>query len=241
MNQAPHTITRATPGAITHVITDIEGTTTDIAFVHNVLFPYARQHLPSFIAANANSPAIREQLKAVSAEVGRPLSDSESISQLLRWIDQDQKISPLKNLQGLIWAQGYAKGELQGHVYDDAASELQRWHDEGLQLYVYSSGSVKAQQLIYGHSNHGDLRPLFSGYFDTRIGHKREVGSYEVIRDALGGDAGRLLFLSDIVEELDAAKGAGMQTAWITRDSQPLAPRHSAHRSFCTVSELLLR
>lgn len=236
MSQAPHTATRA----VTHVITDIEGTTTDIAFVHNVLFPYARQHLPRFIAANANSPAVREQLKAVSAEVGRPLSDSECINQLQRWIDQDKKIGPLKNLQGLIWGEGYAKGELQGHVYDDAASELKRWHAQGLQLYVYSSGSVKAQQLIYGHSNHGDLRPLFSGYFDTRIGHKRDANSYEVIRDALGGNADTLLFLSDIVEELDAAKAAGMHTAWITRDGQAENPRHTAHCTFKTVSEDLL-
>jgi len=224
------------------IITDIEGTTTDIAFVHDVLFPYARQQLPGYIAANANSPVVREQLKAVSAEVGRPLSDSEAIAQLQRWIDQDQKIGPLKNLQGLIWAQGYAAGTLQGHVYDDAATQLRRWHARGLRLHVYSSGSVKAQQLIYGHSNHGDLRPLFSGYFDTRIGHKREVGSYEVIRDALGGDASGMLFLSDIKEELDAAKQAGMQTAWLVRDpatathhTDQHAGQHPIHHSFASI------
>lgn len=222
---------------ISHIITDIEGTTTDIAFVHKVLFPYARQQMASFVASNANSPEVRAQLKAVSNHVGRPLSDSEAVQQLQRWIDEDQKIEALKTLQGLIWAQGYASGELQGHVYDDAAVELQRWQQGGLSLYVYSSGSVKAQQLIYGHSNHGNLRPLFSGYFDTRIGHKRESRSYEIIRDALGGNGDQLLFLSDITEELDAAAAAGLHTAWLRRDGGAEHPQHMPHTDFFSVSQ----
>lgn len=226
---------------IRHIITDIEGTTTDIAFVHKVLFPYARQHLPQFVAAQANTPAVRQQLKAVSSEVGRPLSDSEAVRQLQSWIDADKKIAPLKNLQGLVWAEGYANGELQGHVYDDAAELLRHWHAQGLQLCVYSSGSVKAQQLIYRHSNHGDLSPLFSGYFDTRIGHKQQTGSYEVIRDALGGHAEQMLFLSDISEELDAAKAAGMHTAWLKRDEKAAANNHyEAHNDFHSVNKMLI-
>ncbi|MDD9893560.1 MAG: acireductone synthase [Gammaproteobacteria bacterium] len=225
---------------IQHIITDIEGTTTDIAFVHKVLFPYATQHLPNFIAAHANSPEVRAQLEAVSKETGRPLSDSEAVSQLLRWIEEDKKIGPLKALQGMIWAQGYRQGELEGHVYDDAAKLLQQWHSQGVKLYVYSSGSVKAQQLIYGHSNHGDLTPLFSGYFDTRIGHKRETSSYEIIRDALGGDASTQLFLSDITEELDAAAAAGMHTALLVRgDSEVSNSQHSPHADFSSVDTML--
>lgn len=221
---------------IQHIITDIEGTTTDIAFVHDVLFPYARKELPVFVAAKANSPAVREQLKAVSNQVGRPMSDSEAVTQLQRWIDQDQKIGALKTLQGMIWAKGYADGVLQGHVYDDAAECLRQWQQQGVKLYVYSSGSVAAQQLIYGHSNHGDLRPLFSGYFDTRIGHKREANSYEVIRDALGGNAHSMLFLSDIKEELDAAQQAGMQTAWLLRDQpHPEQSAHPVHQHFHSI------
>lgn len=222
---------------IQYVITDIEGTTTDIKFVHEVLFPYARQQLPTFVAANANSPAVRQQLKAVSVQVGRPLSDSEAVSQLQRWIDQDQKIGPLKTLQGLIWAKGYAEGKLTGHVYKDAAEHLTKWHQRGLKLYVYSSGSVKAQQLIYGHSTHGDLSALFTGYFDTRIGHKRDVASYEVIRDALGGDADSMLFLSDINEELDAAQQAGMHTAWLLRDQA--IPSESSHPAYANFKHIL--
>lgn len=222
---------------ILYVITDIEGTTTDIKFVHEVLFPYARQQLPIFVDANGNSPAVRQQLKAVSAAVGRPLSDSEAVSQLQRWIDQDQKIGPLKALQGLIWAKGYANGQLTGHVYKDAAEQLRNWHKRDISLYVYSSGSVQAQQLIYGHSTEGDLRPLFSGYFDTRIGHKREATSYEVIRDALGGNADSMLFLSDITQELDAAKQAGMHTAWLLRDQA--LPSESVHPAYADFKHIL--
>lgn len=214
---------------ITHIITDIEGTTTDIAFVHNVLFPYASQHLHSFVIANANSSEVRAHLADVSKETGRPLSDSEAVAQLLRWIKEDKKIGPLKALQGLIWEQGYRNGELKGHVYDDAAYWLKQWQQQDIALQVYSSGSVKAQQLIYGHSNHGDLRPLFSGYFDTRIGQKREQQSYSVICDALGGDANSMLFLSDVTEELDAAKTAGLQTAWITRNDQDTSQAKHPH------------
>lgn len=223
--------------AIRQIITDIEGTTTDIAFVHQVLFPYARQQLADFVAANANSPEVRLPLQAVSNHAGRPLSDSEAVQQLQQWIDEDKKVEPLKTLQGLIWAQGYASGQLKGHVYDDAALELSRWQQAGLSLHVYSSGSVRAQQLIYGHSNHGDLTPLFSGYFDTRIGHKRESRSYEIIRDALGGKASQLLFLSDVTAELDAAADAGLQTAWLCRDNNTTDARYHAHANFFSVSE----
>jgi enolase-phosphatase E1 len=159
------------------------------------------------------------------------------VQQLRQWIDEDKKVEPLKTLQGLIWAQGYASGQLTGHVYDDAAAELLRWQQAGLNLHVYSSGSVRAQQLIYGHSNHGDLTPLFNGYFDTRIGHKRESRSYEIIRDALGGNASQLLFLSDVTEELDAAADAGLETAWLCRDGSTASEHYHAHADFFSVSE----
>ena len=227
---------------ITHIITDIEGTTTDIQFVHQVLFPYARKHLPGFIASNHQQPHVREQLKQVSQTVGQDLNHQQAVAQLQRWIDEDKKIGPLKALQGLIWEQGYRNGELKGHVYNDAAKYLKHWHQQGLSLYVYSSGSVKAQQLIYGHSNHGDLRPLFSGYFDTRIGHKRDATSYEVIRDALGGQAQHYLFLSDVPEELEAAATAGLNTAWITRDGQLQSThRFERHNDFESIDRKLIQ
>lgn len=226
---------------IRQIITDIEGTTTDIAFVHNVLFPYAAKHLTAFIQHQQHKPIVRQQLQQVAEIAGQPLSDTEATEQLQQWIQEDKKIGPLKTLQGLIWAQGYANGELKGHVYDDAAQHLKQWHQHGHSLYVYSSGSVKAQQLIYGHSNHGDLSPLFSGYFDTRIGHKRQPQSYEVIRDALGGNAASQIFLSDVVEELDAAQQAGMHTALLVREGNAPQPAHQHPRctDFADVSKLL--
>jgi len=215
------------------VLTDIEGTTTDIAFVHKILFPYARAHIADFVRAHAGDPFVREQLAVVSHEAGRALNDDEAIAQLIRWIDEDRKITPLKALQGVIWEQGYHNGDFTGHVYPEVPGSLRRWQAEGKKLYVYSSGSVQAQKLIFGYTPFGDLTPLFSGYFDTRIGGKREAGSYQRIAQEIGLPAGEILFLSDIVEELDAASAAGMQTIWLVRDGA-LDPdaRHPQRQSF---------
>ncbi len=202
------------------IVTDIEGTTSSISFVHEVLFPYAREHMARFIAENGNDPVVREQLTAVSQEVGHTLSDEQAIQQLIEWIDQDKKITPLKVLQGLIWQDGYVQGDYQGHVYQDAYECLKAWHDDGIALYVYSSGSVKAQQLLFSHTPFGDMTPLFKGYFDTRIGGKREASSYQAIVQEIGIPAEQILFLSDIVEELDAAAAAGMATVLLNRDGQ---------------------
>jgi enolase-phosphatase E1 len=218
------------------ILTDIEGTTTDIAFVHKVLFPYARARIGEYVRAHANAPFVREQLAAVSQEVGRSLSDDEAITQLIRWIDEDKKITPLKALQGPIWEQGYRNGDFTGHLYPDAEAGLRRWHAAGKKLYVYSSGSVQAQKLIFGYTPYGDLTPLFSGYFDTRVGGKREADSYQRIAQEIGLPAGQILFLSDIVEELDAASSAGMQTCWLLRDGAlDTAARHRQVRDFDSI------
>jgi enolase-phosphatase E1 len=218
------------------ILTDIEGTTTDIAFVHKILFPYARARIGSYVRAHAQLPAVREQLAAVSREAGCTLSDEEAIAQLVQWIDEDKKITPLKALQGLIWEEGYRKGDFTGHVYPDAEVALRRWHAAGSRLYVYSSGSVQAQKLIFGHTPYGDLTPLFSGYFDTRIGGKREVASYERIAQEIGVAAGEILFLSDIGEELDAASAAGMKTAWLVREGNvDTGARHAQYRDFAAI------
>jgi enolase-phosphatase E1 len=203
------------------ILTDIEGTTTDIAFVHTVLFPYAHARIGAYVRAHANDPFVREQLAAVSREAGRELALDEAVAQLERWIDDDKKITPLKALQGRIWEQGYRNGDFTGHVYPDAEKTLREWHAAGKKLYVYSSGSVQAQKLIFGHTPYGDLTPLFSGYFDTKVGGKREAGSYRTIAQETGLPAGEILFLSDVGEELDVSRAAGMQTAWLVRDGQP--------------------
>lgn len=211
------------PGPVRAVVTDIEGTTSAIRFVHEVLFPYARERLPAFIAEHGSRPDVRALLDDVSAEAGRPLTDDEAAEELVSWIDADRKATPLKALQGLIWEHGYRAGHFTGHVHEDAARRLAEWRDRGLSLYVYSSGSVHAQKLLFGHSDHGDLTPLFAGWFDTTTGHKREAESYRRIVEATGFEARSMLFLSDVIAELDAARSAGMQTTWLRREGEPAA------------------
>lgn len=205
------------------IVTDIEGTTSSISFVHEVLFPYARQHMADFIAASAESPEVREQLDAVATEVGHELSEQQTVLTLLQWIEQDRKVTPLKALQGMIWERGYQQGDFQGHVYPDACAKLLEWQSQGLRLYVYSSGSVAAQKLLFGYSVFGDITPFFSGYFDTRIGGKREMDSYRRIVEAIGLPADQILFLSDISQELDAARLAGLHTCQLLRDEKTVA------------------
>ena len=203
------------------ILTDIEGTTTSLSFVKDVLFPYAYEHMQSFVVENRTNPAVAKLIDDVRYEVNNPvLSLSGAIEQLKQWIRDDKKITPLKAIQGLMWQQGYANGDFTGHVYPDAVAGLQAWHAQGLQLYVYSSGSVQAQQLLFGYSDAGDLTPLFSGYFDTQVGHKREIGAYQHIAQAIGIAPEHILFLSDIREELDAAQQAGMQTCALVRENQ---------------------
>ncbi|HET7796868.1 MAG TPA: acireductone synthase [Nevskia sp.] len=218
------------------IVTDIEGTTSSIDFVHQTLFPYAKQHLRAFLHAHAGDAEVQAQIAATAAIEGRTLSLDEAADVLEQWIAEDRKLTPLKDLQGLIWAQGYAAGALTGHVYADTPVFLKQWHAAGQRLYVYSSGSEAAQKLIFGHSDFGDLTPLFSGYFDTRIGAKREVASYRTIleRIALPGEA--VLFLSDIGEELDAARAAGLKTCQLIRDAKAKPfPAHPQARDFSEV------
>ena len=203
------------------ILTDIEGTTTSLSFVKDVLFPYAYERMPSFVVENRTNPAVAKVIDEVRYEVNNPvLSLSGAIEQLKQWIRDDKKVTPLKAIQGLMWQQGYANGDFTGHVYPDAVAGLQAWHAQGLQLYVYSSGSVQAQQLLFGYSDAGDLTPLFSGYFDTQVGHKREIGAYQHIAQVIGIAPEHILFLSDIREELDAAQQAGMQTCALVRENQ---------------------
>lgn len=210
------------------IVTDIEGTTSSLSFVKEVLFPYAYQHLPAFVRAHQAEPAVQVLLDQVRTIVNADLDIEAIITQLLVWIEQDQKITPLKALQGLIWEAGYQQADFKGHIYPDAADCLQAWHQQGYRLAVYSSGSVQAQKLLFAHSEAGDLTPLFSAYFDTNIGGKREVAAYQQIAESLQLPADQILFLSDIKEELDAAVQAGFATVWLVRDQPLLAD--AAHR-----------
>lgn len=203
------------------IVTDIEGTTSSLSFVKDVLFPYARAHLADYVRRHQDEPPVRAILQESRGEVGAERDVEQLIAQLVQWLDEDKKVTPLKSLQGLIWEAGYQQGDFKGHVYPDAAKALKAWKAQGLALYIYSSGSVYAQKLLFAHTGYGDLTPLFSGYFDTHIGGKKERESYCRIAGELGIPASGILFLSDIKEELDAARAAGFQTLWLVRDGEP--------------------
>lgn len=222
------------------VVTDIEGTTTDIAFVHDVLFPYSARALPAFVRAHAAEPAVAETLEDARGVMGAPDADLELvITQLLEWIARDQKITPLKALQGMIWRAGYENGDFTGHVYPDAAAALRAWGERGIHLYVYSSGSVAAQKLLFGYSDAGDLTPLFDGYFDTRVGGKKETASYRAILESIGLPAAETLFLSDVTAELDAAAAAGLHTCLLARDTAgKVTNRHPIAQNFAEIPQL---
>jgi enolase-phosphatase E1 len=217
------------------IVTDIEGTTSSIDFVRDVLFPYARKRLPAFVETHADRPEVQHWLHEAAKEAGIiEASRQEIIELLLGWIDQDRKSTALKALQGMIWKEGYEAGDYRAHVYPEVSARLHAWRADGLHLYVYSSGSVPAQRLFFRYSEAGDLTPLFAGYFDTETGPKRESASYAAIAEAIGERPEHILFLSDIVEELDAAREAGLQTGWLLRPPQtmPDAPRHPAYVDF---------
>ncbi|MDY4317158.1 acireductone synthase [Pectobacterium actinidiae] len=212
---------------INAIVTDIEGTTSDIRFVHTVLFPYARERLADTVRQHGSDPEIAQALGALRQELGQPEADSDTlITALNQFMDEDRKSTALKQLQGIIWRAGYRNGDFQGHLYPDVATQLAAWQQQGIRLYVYSSGSVEAQQLLFGYSNAGDLRPLFSDYFDTRVGMKRETDSYRTIAQAIGLPGEQLLFLSDIRQELDAAEEAGWHTCQLIRDDADSVSRH---------------
>jgi enolase-phosphatase E1 len=211
------------------VVTDIEGTTSSLAFVKDVLFPYARRALPDFV--RGHQAQLTDIARDMAAIVGKPRLDSrEMIDLLLQWMDEDRKITPLKTLQGMVWKTGYESGELQSHLYEDAARGLRKWHADGLQLYVYSSGSVAAQKLLFAHTLYGDLLSLFSGYFDTTAGPKLESHSYQAITATLGCAARAIAFLSDHAGETQAAIDAGLQTVLLARERTEVSPEFA--RSF---------
>jgi len=200
------------------ILTDIEGTTSSIRFVKDVLFPYARRVLPEFVRRHGGEPDVRSWLDGVATEIAASACDDAVVVETLQcWIDQDRKHTALKALQGLIWESGYRNGDYRAHVYPDVVTMLRHWHASGKALHVYSSGSVAAQKLFFSYSDAGDLSGIFSGYFDTETGHKRESSSYEKIAGVIRMRPDEIVFLSDVVEELDAARAAGLRTVLVDR------------------------
>jgi len=226
------------------ILTDIEGTTSSISFVKDVLFPYARAALPAYVHEHGQQPEVRKWLDVAACELpADSAGDDAAIVLLLQsWIDADRKHTALKALQGLLWQDGYVSGEYRAHVYADASQALRDWHAAGHRLFVYSSGSVAAQRMFFAHSEAGDLLPLFSGHYDTEIGGKREAESYSRIAADLQVTPEQVVFLSDVVEELDAARSAGMQTVLVDRREDYPRPRDGAvangHRRIESFAEL---
>jgi enolase-phosphatase E1 len=216
------------------VLTDIEGTTSSISFVKEVLFPYAAKAMLPFLEKNWQDENVIKQIEALRAETEQSVDTAEQANAILQsWIKADKKATALKALQGMIWKAGYEDGSYRAHMYPDVDHQLRKWQEQGIALYVYSSGSIAAQKLFFRHSEAGDLTPLFTDYFDTTSGGKREEASYRCIAQSIGFTESEILFLSDIKEELDAAKSAGMKTMLLDRQhtSPPSIIQSTSHTS----------
>ena len=206
------------------ILLDIEGTTTSISFVYDVLFPYAAARLDEYCAWPKPEPELAEALARLRSEYDEEIARGASLPPFnngaeyaRRLMAEDRKSTGLKLLQGVIWEEGYRTGALRSHVFPDVLPALKMWHDAGIRLRVFSSGSVKAQKLLFAHTDYGDLTSYFEGFHDTTTGPKREAGSYAAIADAFGLPPGEILFLSDVREELDAAAAAGMRAGLVVR------------------------
>ncbi len=219
------------------IVTDIEGTTSDIRFVHDVLFPMARQRMAEFVSQQQSREPVRSLLDDLRQEINQPeASTDQLVATLEDFMAQDRKSTVLKALQGMIWRDGYLNGDFKGHVYEDVPPALMRWQAQGIALGVYSSGSVEAQKLLFGYSSAGDLSPHFSAWFDTHVGAKREADAYRAIAGQLGLAPDEILFLSDIHQELDAAQEAGWRTIQLIRGEQDPLSRHPQVQRFDQIS-----
>lgn len=227
------------------VLLDIEGTTTPVHFVYEVLFPYAQRELQSYLEQHWSDPHVQEDIQAMVEhfaeeprdEDGHALSAGEDQSNVeafrsqvierIEWaMQEDKKHAPLKSLQGRIWRSGYRGGELKAPVYDDVVDALQTWKQRGTPVYIYSSGSVEAQKLLFEHSDQGDLRDCLSGYFDTKTGNKKKAASYTKISDKIDLPPSDILFVTDNLEEAKAAEKAGMKVAVSKRPGNAELPEH---------------
>lgn len=212
---------------------DIEGTTTPIDFVTKVLFPFARLEMSNFIANSLNNTESRLSMVAdcclladewkqdTSPPAWDDCPDPRSALPYLYWLmDHDRKSTALKSIQGRIWEQGYLSGKIQGKVYDDVWPAVERWHSRGAQIYIYSSGSTLAQKLLFGHLAKGDMTKFIAGYFDTTTGPKRDSNSYTKISSVIGQPPEEICFLSDIIQEVQAARAAGINSLLVDRTGE---------------------
>ncbi|MEZ5316390.1 MAG: acireductone synthase [Vicinamibacterales bacterium] len=242
MTTGPGVTIRLADRGVRVVLLDIEGTTTPIAFVHDVLFPFARARAAAFLAAHAGDPEVGTAVAELVAEHAADLARGEApppvdggLAPYVHWLtDRDRKSTGLKRLQGLVWEAGYQAGALHGQVYPDVAPALARWHAAGVAIAIYSSGSELAQRRLFESTLPGDLTRYLSGFFDTRVGGKRDAASYARIAERLGHAPAAILFLSDVTAELHAARDAGLQVALSLRPGNPPQPDAAAFETFET-------
>lgn len=235
---------------IAALLLDIEGTTTTIDFVYNVLFPYARTHVKDYVAVHLSiadmAGLFEENVKDVRRGLDPPLMEGptnashDALEAYVLWLmDQDRKTMPLKLIQGKIWYEGYRKGELRSQVFDDVPAAFKRWRDQAREIYIYSSGSVLAQKLLFTNTEAGDLTPFISGYFDTQIGEKKDPASYRRIARELKLESSAVLFISDVTDELDSAASAGFETLLCVRPGNHPQNPTSNHSIIQTFDDVL--
>lgn len=223
-----------------YILMDIEGTTTSLAFVHDVLVPFAKSRVGSFLEDHHHNPALlswtAQCQDTVQHEEGTRPSYKELPAVLHRWIEQDRKHPGLKAIQGMIWEEGYTTGAFTTDLYDEVVPCLQQWREQGIDLGIFSSGSEQAQRLLFGHTHQGDLTSMFSHFFDTSVGSKRGPSAYFAISQAIGHPPANMLFLSDVEAELDAARSAGFHTTQIARPGTTPSTRHSVCADFSSIN-----
>jgi enolase-phosphatase E1 len=234
MNLSPHEI----------LLLDIEGTTTPIAFVYDVLFPYARKEIADFLNRNLTSAEVRADLARLREEWEADLRQElnpppyDAVSYLHWLMESDRKSTPLKSLQGMVWEEGYRAGELKSRLFADVPRAFERWRGQSKQIYIFSSGSVLAQKLLFAHTEAGDLTEFISGYFDTNIGPKSDAESYRRIAVAVKMAPPEIVFVSDVTKELAAAREAGMQVVLSVRPGNHPQPDYDSYQAITTFSEL---
>jgi len=238
------------------ILLDIEGTTTPIHFVYQVLFPFVRAHLKDYFRRNTGSEELQRDLSMLRDEhrddmvnglappkwVDAPLdAQIESVARYVFWLmDLDRKSTGLKSLQGKVWQQGYLTGELKGQIFTDVLPALKQWANKNLDVRIFSSGSALAQKLLFAHTEVGDLGSFLRGYFDAHMGSKIDPESYRRIAAKFERPASQLLFISDVIAELDAAKRAGMQTLLCVRPGNPPHPEKHGHAVISSFGELVV-
>lgn len=233
------------------ILLDIEGTTSSISFVHDIMFPFAKERVSDFVTSNWGSVELDECIDLLAKDLhqesvnawlhGDTYSNQQTVvDAVIDMIDNDVKATGLKQLQGIIWKDGFQSGELVAHLFDDTAPALRRWKEQGIDLRIYSSGSIAAQKLFFGHSVAGDLLHLFSAHYDTTTGPKKEVDSYRKIATDVGAESSRIIFISDVPAELDAAAEAGFQTVLSLRPGNAPVENNSRFHAVDSFASLLI-